>query len=283
MMSGFNPVDRLPEVFEYLEYRRYLAELLKWQKNRKTGLTPKRIHAELGVRSTGFLSNVLASRKNLTASQARRMGDILGLDRAQAEYFELLVHYDQSSTLEEKSDFLARVTRLQKIRMDLLSPQEMALFSKWQFVFILELLSIKSQGTERELGELFDPALPVPEVHDALTCLQGMGLVEQTAKDSWRRTREALTTGDETRNIDLLRFQLTTMEMAKQALHSVPAPERDISVLTFSLSPEGFALAKAEVQQFRKRLASIAMKDAAQNRVYQFNIQLFPVTREVKP
>jgi len=59
----------------------------------------------------------------------------------------------------------------------------------------------------------------------------------------------------------------------------VPAESRDISTLTLSVSETTFREIKAEVQLFRKHLSAIACADQFADRVYQVNIQLFPLTR----
>jgi uncharacterized protein (TIGR02147 family) len=72
------------------------------------------------------------------------------------------------------------------------------------------------------------------------------------------------------------------MDLGKRALRTVPSAERDISVLTMTLSPDAFRMVKSEIQAFRKRIAKIAVDDANPDRVFQMNMQLFPVSRRPK-
>ena len=70
------------------------------------------------------------------------------------------------------------------------------------------------------------------------------------------------------------------MDMAKRSLEKHPAEKRDISFVSLTLSEESFSQVKSEVRAFRKRLLLTAKDEQKPDRVYQCNIQLFPVTRQ---
>jgi uncharacterized protein (TIGR02147 family) len=70
------------------------------------------------------------------------------------------------------------------------------------------------------------------------------------------------------------------LKLASNALEQVSTPRRDISTLTAGVSEEGFNIIKKEIQLFRKRLVQLIDEDKNQDRVYQINFQLFPLTKE---
>ena len=71
---------------------------------------------------------------------------------------------------------------------------------------------------------------------------------------------------------------MDTFDLAKKALDSVDAHERDISTLTMSISAERFDEFREKIRQFRNELITMITADTAPSRVFQLNIALFPLS-----
>ena len=54
---------------------------------------------------------------------------------------------------------------------------------------------------------------------------------------------------------------------------------REISTLTLGISRDGFNQIKERIRSFRKEVIEIARNDENEDRVYQCNLDLFPLTR----
>lgn len=271
------------KVIDYLNYRDFLRDCFQWHKDNDPGFSQKRVQIDLGIASSGFLPNVLAGRKNLTPTQAARLARLLGLDRVESSYFEHLVLFTQARTMEEKNEFFARLMTMQSARLSQLSEASLSLFAKWYYVAVREILGLANiQDDYVQLATLLQPAIKASEAKEAIDVLAGLNLIERNSNGFWEPKETAISTGDEVRSMHLLHFQISTMDLAKRALNDIPTDERDISVLTMGLSPDGFRLAKNEIQHFRKRLAKIAMDDQAANRIFQINFQFFPISVELE-
>ncbi len=276
----------MPVVFDYLNYRLFLKDLFKEEKKKPTSqITHKFILAELGITSTGFMSNVVAGRKNLTHIQATKIAKILKFKKPEMQYFEILVYFTQAKTIEEKNEYFNRLVTLQKVKMKVIDKKKMSLFSKWYFVFVRELLesyNYKGESAEEntKFGQKLIPSIKGGEVKEAIEYLIQMVLIEKDVNGFYRPMNNAISTGDEVKSLHTAKFQLETMDMAKNALNKVDAKERDISCLSMSLSEDNFQLIKMEIQYFRKRLAKLAVEETNKQRVYQLNFQFFPVTTE---
>ena len=274
-------------VFDYLNYRIYLRDLFQEKKKEKSQFSQKYVLAELGVTSTGFMSNIMAGRKNLTPAQTNKLCIIIGFDKPQSRYFECMVYYTQAKTIEDKNEFLSKLMALQKIKMKTLDSKFMSLFAKWYYVFLRELLENYNYKGENEeenerLGDMLIPELTPEEVKEGVEYLEQLGLIEKDDEGCLRPKDNAISTGDEVKSLHLLNFQMETMELAKKALERIPAEERDISFLSMSLSNDNFGLIKNEIQYFRKRIAKIAVDENNPQNVYQLNFQFFPVTKDIQ-
>ena len=71
-------------------------------------------------------------------------------------------------------------------------------------------------------------------------------------------------------------------ELAIRSLDEVPVDERNVSGMTFGVSEEAYQRITKEIADFRRRITAIAMQDTDENRIYRLNVQLFPLTKDLK-
>ncbi len=272
----------VPDLYDYANFRLFLRDVFAWHRRNKNPLFLQRsIMEKLGVASTGFLSNVLAGRKNLTPAQIRRTCELLGLGESEALFFDAMVHYGQAKVGEEKSEWFDRMTRLQTVRLRPLDSEKMSLFSRPEMVFLFEWLTFSEfDGDFEKLGQRFDPPFSAKEVQSALKALQNMGLLVLDRKGVLRTCDNAITSGQDVQSQDLVRFHQRTMALARRSLSKVTQKERDLSVLTLGLSEDGFIQVKNELANFRRRLVALALQETSPSRLFQLNFHVFPVTRE---
>ncbi|MBD3241060.1 MAG: TIGR02147 family protein [Chitinivibrionales bacterium] len=267
----------MSSVLDYTDYRKFLADYLQAAKKTRPELSHRYIQRHMGVSSSGFLSNVIKGKKNLTPAMATRLVRVLKLPKEESRYFECLVLFNQAKSHDERHEYL---TRLRSRMPRALTPKQMTLFSKWYYVVVREMLSYVNFSDDYEsLASEIAPPITVQQAKEAVRTLTDIGLVRRGSGGLYVQADNAIATDDEVRSADLASFQLHTMDMAKNALRKTPGEQRDISTLTVSMSEKNFERFKGEIQRFRKHLASLACNDQAPDGVYQINIQLFPMTR----
>jgi uncharacterized protein (TIGR02147 family) len=273
----------MPNLYEFVNYRLYLQEFLaEHKKDSEPDFSHKMILAKMGISSTGFLSNVVAGRKNLTPIQIIKLAKILKMNKAEAAYFEAMVYFTQAKLIDEKNEYFNRLVTLQKVNLKVLDKKKMSVFSKWYYVVVRELLYFyRYNGSNpSSLGHLVEPTIRQSEAEHAIKYLEELGLIEKDAGGYYKQVENAVTSGDEVRSLHLTNFQIATMELAKRAIQRIPAADRDVSVLTMTLSQDTFLMVKSELQHIRKRIAKIAVDEDKPDRVYQLNIQFFPVSKK---
>lgn len=273
----------MPNLYEFVNYRLYLQDFLaEHKKDAEPDYSHKMILAKMGISSTGFLSNVIAGRKNLTPIQIIKLAKILRMNKAESAYFEAMVYFTQAKLIDEKNEYFNRLVTLQKVNLKVLDKRKMSVFSKWYYVVVRELLYFyRYNGSNPSgLGHKVEPTIRHSEAAQAIRYLEEIGLIEKGDKGYYKQVENAVTSGDEVRSLHLTNFQLATMELAKRAIQKIPAAERDVSVLTMTLSQDTFQMVKSELQHIRKRIAKIAVDEDKPDRVYQLNIQFFPVTKK---
>jgi uncharacterized protein (TIGR02147 family) len=272
-------------IFAYLDYRAFLRDFLTARKKEQKRFSQRYIHMKMKVPvSSGFLANVIAGKKNLTDVQVLKLSKILKLSKSETSFFENLVRYDHAKAVEEKNEYLQRLVPQQRLKLQRLHPDQMDVFSKWQYVYIRELLAFMPiKSNFEQAGRMLDPHVSASEVREALVSLEKMGLAARDNDGYYRQHDAFLTTGNETSSLHLAHFQLFTMDRAKLALQTMKPQERDISVVSCALSPDGFNRVKETIQASRKQVLQIAQEDKSPGRVYQCNFQFYPVSKKREP
>jgi uncharacterized protein (TIGR02147 family) len=269
----------MPSIYNYFNYREYLHDYFIEQKQFQNKLTHRLILKKMGITSTGFLANVISGKKNMNLEMSKKLGKIINLAGREQRYLVRLVLYTQSKSLEEKKKYLDQLLAMRKSDLMYISDTQFSIFSKWYYVYIRDLLCFYDfKGDYEALSEKLEPPVSPDEAKEAIQDLEIMGFIKKDENGFYRPLEKIISSGDETHSVQLANFQLTTMDLAKRSLKNHPAEKRDISFVTLTLSSETFLKVKSEVQAFRKKLLLTASDEENPDRIYQCNIQLFPVT-----
>jgi uncharacterized protein (TIGR02147 family) len=269
----------MPSIYNYFNYREYLHDYFIEQKQFQNKLTHRLILKKMGITSTGFLANVISGKKNLNLEMSKKLGKIINLADREQRYLVRLVMYTQSKSIEEKKKYLDQLMAMRKSDLTYISDTQFSIFSKWYYVYIRDLLCYYDFKNDYEaLAAKLEPPISPDEAQGAIEDLEKMGFIIRDENGFFRPLKKIISSGDETHSVQLANFQLTTIEMAKRSLKQHPPEKRDISFVSLTLSSDSFAKVKSEVQEFRKKLLLTAKDEQYPDRIYQCNIQLFPVT-----
>ena len=271
----------MSSIFDYQNYRRFLHDFIDYKKKTERDFSHREILRRMNISSTGFLSNIISARNNLTPTQIITCAKALRLTKKESVYFEAIVHFNQVKTIEEKQYFFNRMIKLQKARFKTLKPSQLSLFTKWHYPIIREILYYTPIKDDfKRLAKMVKPPISASEAQEAVEVLEKVGLIQKDNSGVYRHKEGTVTTGDDIQSYYVAQFQLNTIQQAENALQSIRATERDISVVTLKLSDQMFTRIKSEIHIFRKKILQLAEADADQNRVYQCNINFFPVSEK---
>ncbi len=272
----------MTSVYEYLNYREYLKDALTYLKKHEEGFTMKLMQYELQARSTGFISNVIAGRKNLTHAQVQKVSEVFKHPKTEAQYFEALYYFTRAKKSDEKERFFQTMLSLKKTKFKEIDPQSMSLFSHWYNVFVREALGMFIfDGDFKALGQLLIPAITESEARKSVQTLQALGFIEWKGKDGYVLSDPIITTGDEVKSMFLMGYHKAMLKNAIDALDVAPASERDMSIVSLSLSKKSYAAVKNEIQAIRKKIMKLAENEKVPEKIYTLNMQLFPVTKNI--
>jgi uncharacterized protein (TIGR02147 family) len=273
------PID----VFRYLDYRAFLAAFYRAKKKR--GFSYRAFSRAAGLGAPNYLKLVIEGQRSLTKPMAARFAEACGLEGDAAEYFARLVDFNQAKTAAARNAAYEQLTAFGRYRQaQKLELAHAAYHSQWYLPAIRELCASPAFREDPQwLASVLRPAITTRQAKRALELLLELGLIERDGSGRLRQTNTVVTTGPETRSMNIRNYHAEMMRRATEAMELVPASERDISSLTLCLGADGLARLKQRVQEFRRELVELAERETERGQVLQLNFQLFPLSSAVSP
>ncbi|MGL1903118.1 MAG: TIGR02147 family protein [Fibrobacterales bacterium] len=272
----------MESIFNYLDYQEYLKDIFEIMRKNEPGFTLKLVNHEINATSSGFISNVMAGRKNLTHAQVPKISKLLKHTKNEKRYFEALVYFTRAKNSDDKKHYFNTMVSLQKLKLKKIDTQCLSLFSEWYYVCIRNILKVyKFNGNYKALAKKVTPTITESEARKSIELLLELGFIKKGGHLGFTLVDPVITTGDEVKSFFLKQYHKAMLNNAQEALDSISAKERDMSVVSLTLSEETYKKVKSEVQQLRKTIMKLTEEDKKPDRVYTLNMQLFPTSQKL--
>ncbi len=270
------------DIFNYLDYRKYLADALQERKEQNYHFSYRFIAQHLNLSSPGFFNWVISGKRKLPEALIPKIAILFKLDDRECAYLHLLVKYNHTTDLPERERLFEKLSVfIKKQSKHQVLPDQYQLFSKWYFLAIRELLRVfRFKDDVRALAAALQPKISIREAREAVEVLEKIGLIAPDEQGFYRPVETLLTTGEVWESELITNLQIQLADLGKKAILSVPKTERNISNLTVSLSEKVLKQISDEITALRQSILTLSENDTAANRVYQCNIQLFPVSQK---
>lgn len=281
-----------PKIGDSLDYRQYLAAYYDYRRfASKKELRPYNygvFSAAADIKSPNYLKLIIEGKRNLSPEMILKFSKALGHAKEQTEEFRLLVEFNQSTDpaernlkLKELSDFRMR----QQIQSGAIDANMISKVPNWVTWVLFALLD--QEGASFKIDDLkktLRGKASREEIETAIKALIHSG--EITVDDvtgQLRKSRAQAEPMDDVPVSLIRKIQSQLMFLGLESLFHDGPTEREFGTLTLSLTKNEFEELKFKLRQLRKQ----AHKDTATRRmsskgerVYQMNLQLFPVTDE---
>ncbi len=275
-----------PRIFGYLDYRSYLEDFFAHRKARDTEFSLRRFSRlpGLGLSSSSFISAVIKGRKNLSQSLRLRFGRAMGLERAELEYFELLIQFNQSKSADEKAHYHAQVSRFHGSRARVLNEAQQRFYAKWYYGVIWHYFGLhQDRNSPARIAKSIFPPLHAQQAEEAIRTLLELKLIKKLA-NGYAVTDRHLATGKAFRGASAREHNKAFLQLALENLERIPPGERQFNVTSFSISARGYQRIKERMEALRAEVREMADADDGEGgtgeRVYALALQLFPCSAD---
>jgi len=272
----------MPDIYEYLDYRKFLRDFYKEKKSLKSGFSYQVFANRAGFKSKSFLVHVMEGKANMSMDSVFGVANVIGLKGKAFHYFENLVKFNQANEPAYKSHFLSLLAGYSKgKKARTIHENEYEFYSTWYHNTIRELITIVNFNADYSfLGRLVIPPITEFQARKSVELLLKLGLIIKKG-DKYKQVDKLLTTGDEVKSTAITKFHIENLNLVKQALEKIPVEQREISCIVGGMSENCFSVIKKEVQVFRKKIMEIIENDQEEaEKVYHINFQIVPTSRK---
>ena len=267
-------------IYAYTDFRKFLGDVYLVRKKVDKKFSHRFIQEKVGAGSAGWFADVVKGRTNLAGPYLIKLVKVLGLKATEIDYFESMVFFAQSGSLEERNRYFHKMMAFKEVRSDMVGMDKLEFYSKWYHGAIRELLFFYPfRGDYAELARKMSPPIRQAEARDSVALLERLGMVESNGIGGFRSKEAALKKDSAFPSVVMANFLKTNMELAIEALDRYSKDERDVSALTISLSDQAFSSVKEDIRALRKKIVAMTEIDLSPSKVYQCNFQFFPLSQ----
>ncbi len=268
-----------PNIFAYYDYHRYLLDAYEFRKATHSYFSYRYISGKVGI-DHALVVKIFQGHRHLGMDKVPQFATLLGLKKREAEYFELMVLYGRAKTDGETRRYFEQMLSYAELGSRQLDKSQYEFYQKWYYTAIREILHFYPfDGDYAALARQVTPTITVSEARKAVELLLELNLVEKGPDGCLSLTSRFITTGEEWRTLAVRTFQKETLDIAKQALESIPKEMRDISTLTITMDAEALEKIRERIRQFHREVFEIVDQSGKVDRAYQVNIQVFPLSK----
>ncbi len=269
-------------IYNFSDYREYLKESQRALKESNKKYSHRFIAEKVGASAGGWFSNVISGRISLTGTYRIKLAKFLELTSHESDYFDYLVGYDQASSIEEKRIISEKIITHKGVKPKVIDKDQFEFYSRWYISAIRELLFIFNfKENFIELAKMVVPSITIKESKIAITLLKDMDLIQQNSQGFWKPTDTTVKNDAKFLIVHWANQMSNKGYLGIEALNRFSKEERNISEVFAPLSEESYAKVVDDIDALRKKILTLSAEDTASDRVYQCNVQLFPLSKKI--
>jgi uncharacterized protein (TIGR02147 family) len=276
---NLNMDTKLPNIFEYNNFRKYLED---YQKNRYSfdnTFSITSICRSLGLpNSRSYFHAVLTGRK-VTKTFTDRFIKLLELNKEEALFFNVLVKFNQAEDAEERELYFDQLISLNKTPKMIIARNSYEYYKKWYNSAVRSILNIYDFNGRnfKKLSQMVLPSITEKNARDSIKLLKKLNLIKKNENGFYKPTNKSISSDPNIQDEIIKQYQLKCLDSAKNVLIKNRTQPQDISTNVLNISEEGYERIKKKLESFRSEIRAIVHKDEKPpDRVYQLDVLLFP-------
>jgi uncharacterized protein (TIGR02147 family) len=270
-------------IFEYFDYRAFLRDYYAENKSKNRYFSYRFFARKAGIKSPVFFKEVAEGQKNLSPEMVEKFSSALHFNEKESTYFKYLVLFDQAKTGKEKQEHYAVLRSMENMKSEkALNSEQFDYFSTWYNVVIRELVTLFDFKDDfKLLASTVLPPIKAREAEKSVEQLQRLGLIKKRPDGTYMQVDTAITVDSGVASLAIRQLNKVMAMHAIDAIENVIKTERTIFGVTVGISSEMYDIINAELASFKDRIVTLVSRDGKCDRVYQLNLQLFPMSRKL--
>jgi len=269
----------------YLEYRDYLRDYYTLKKEANTHFSLRYFGSKIAI-DPSHLVKIFQHQRHIGNSSVEKIIIHCGLSGSDAEYFANLVRFNKSKSDRDSKIYYEKLLSLKGVGSRSLDKHQYEYYTQWYHSAILTLLDFYPFTNDyAALAAKLSPVITESKARRSVALLHKLGLIRKRDNSTdgnggtWELTHKLITTGDHCRSIAVKSFQEATIQLAKESLERHPPEKRNISTVTITVAEKNIDRVNEIIREARESILKLAYDETLPDKVYQLNIQLFPLTQ----
>jgi uncharacterized protein (TIGR02147 family) len=269
-------------VFDYIDYREFLRDYYKERKVDKPFFSYRFIGNRVGMDSS-YVIKVLQGNLHISSKKIGNFIQLLELNSAEAEFFETLVHFGKAKTERQRNLYFEKLFSISSVKARRVEHHQYEFFQKWYYSAVWSIINcVPFTGEFRSLAAACSPPLSIGEAKRAVRLLEKLGLIKKEDDGGYHTTDRNLTTGMKWFSRAVETHQRDMIRLGGEAIDRYVNELRDISTVTICIDEKTLPEIREHVRQFRSSLINMVNSRGGAGRVYQLNLQLFPLSVDLE-
>jgi uncharacterized protein (TIGR02147 family) len=266
-------------VKEYMEYRDFLRDYYEDKKRNNPYFSLRYMGGKVAI-DASHLVKIFQKQRHIGNKSIETFIRFCGMNDNDAEYFAALVRFNKSKSDRDTKNLYERLLLLKGVKSFSLEKSQYEYYTKWYYAAILTLLDFyEFRGDYKALAARLSPPISVREAKKAVALLDKLGLIARKARGPYTLTNKIISTGEHCTSIAVKAYQEETMRLAAESLYRHPREMRNISTVTITIAESDLDVINEMIKGFRSTLLKFASDTQNADKVYQLNVQLFPLTQ----
>ena len=267
-------------IVEYTDFRLYMRDFYE-ERKRCSAFSWREFSKVAGFSSPSYMKVVCDGKSNLSRIGIERTGAAMGLSGFEMDYFREMVVFGQAESEDKKKETYERMLAMAKAhKVRVLEGDLFEYYESWRNPVLRELAPIMPGATPGELAKMCYPEVSAQEVQQSLHFLTKAGLLKKDSENFVQSETSLRGTTDATR-LAMRGMHRIMSRLATPALE-LPKEVRNFSGVTMGLSRDSFGKIEKVLDECRQKIIEIAAEEKNIEQVYRVNLQLFPLTKNVK-
>lgn len=283
-----------PELSKFVDYREYLRAYYQFKQEETKGrLRPfsySDFSAAANIKSPNYLKLIIEGKRNLSRDMCQKFSRALKHNRTEVKEFDLLVSYCQEKDPMQRNRNLKDLSEFRAKRLldrGAINSETWDQVSSWLVWVLYAMAEQKNvQFTPENLRSLLRGQVNEAQISHSLKKLVDSGDIEIDPETKLARKTAKMMSGLDEVPAELVRkIQSELIYLGLESLHKYGPQEREVSGFTLAMMEKEYEWARFELRKLRKQIQkqiSMNREEDSGDRVYQVNIQLFPVTDKAK-
>lgn len=273
---------KLPSIFGYLDYRKFLVDAYLALQAADPKYSYRQFARDAGYGSPNFLQQLKTGSRKLNLMALEGTVRALKLNKKEAEYLRTLVSFDEARSFEERERYYQSLLRFRsREAVKPIEHKQFQYFSQWYHPVVRELVVLDEfQGDPERIASHIVPSIGAGQVEKSIALLEELGLIRKdAATGKWTQAETIVSTSSEVSSIALKGFHKRMIQLSGESIDRFSGKERDVRGLTVALSGESYAQAKAKIESLWEEIIVLSQKEQNPEKVFQVNFQIFPVSK----